>query len=152
LDLALYLDPVRGHVMQERRAVGERRPLSNELGSLVQQCPQCLLLAPLDRIARRLEVGVDRIRGVRARRRPIPIAVVASDGEACLLEGERRGEHFVLRALSASGRPNESPGKPIAMAMCLAQQLDVPVQVLAQAGHSSVQIGHERARGHDRRA
>ena len=79
LKLALDLDPVRGHVMQQHRAVAERGPCPHELRARVEQRPEAVDLAPLDRVAGRLEAGVDRISGVRPSRGPVLVAVVPRD-------------------------------------------------------------------------
>jgi hypothetical protein len=90
--------------MEQHRAVGKLRPGANELGARLEQVPQGIDLAPLDRVARRLEAGVDRVVSVRPSRGPVRVPVVRAIASraASTVSGSSRPPGSVARISSAA--------------------------------------------------
>ena len=128
--------------------VGERRAGPHELGARIEQRPQGIDLAPFDRVARGLEAGVEQVVGVCLGRRPVRVAVVARDRVPRHLERQRGREQFVRRRLPVNRRMHHLGGEAVALIMRLQQQLDLTIQVLAHRHRPTVEVGHERSRGH----
>ena len=118
----------------------------HERGTGIEEGSEPVQLAPLNGVARRLEIGVDGVVGVCLGGRQVRVAVVARDRRPCHLGRERRREQLVLGGLSGDRRADQPGGETLPAAMRILQQLNLAIQVLAHRRHPAVAFGDERGR------
>lgn len=118
--LAFNLDSVRGYVVKQGLAVGERRVRSHEGGLCIEQPLQRVELARVDGIGGGFESWVNFVVSVSERVGQVPIPVVLGDRESSRLEVERSSRR-VRRFLNEPGEAQDFGRGRLTAAGCVAQ-------------------------------